>query len=355
MTAIVLMSGFTLAMPATAQAATVRLDSGAEFSLQDTFAHAQAIPDVYDAQAVYGKLEGANDLDIYTFTPSKDGSQIFDLLVRPQENSGDAQPLLIFYDPTTNTEARPLGLPVPNDTYHTTIVQQLNDQERSYNEPGLFAQYTVVAEQTIKLNKDKVYYFVAYDPSHKVKHYAIKMGDGKVWTAGTVFRHFGTWLRLKSDMYAQTSPFHFTILTFSLLLFFLGFLVLGGFWIIQETFALLANRSKAAAFLLIKMQSFSRYSIWGALWFMALGGYIYFAKVGWFGIPFVMGLVFIPIVLTQLYSTIFLSRELVALEVSKREAVIELPLRRKLLINFSIALLSIGAFITMLSMYFSSK
>lgn len=349
----VLITSLTLAAPV--HAGKPQLDSGQELVLAKPYDTAQVVSDVYGNHAVYGKLLGTTPIDIYTFTPSKDGEQNFDLLVNPQENTADAQPLLILLDPTTATEPATLGLPTPGDAYHTAIITQLLDQQRSYNEPGLFTQYTLVSEQSVKLQKGTKYYLVVIDPSRKVVHYSLKFGSGKAWGAKDVFASFGSWVRIKADTYAGTSPFKFSILTLGLLLFWIGILATIGFWAVNETFALISNRSKSAAYLLIKMQAFTPYTIWVALWFVAFGGYIYFSKVGWFGLPFIMGAIFILMVAALLYETIFLKRQIVQLEVSKREATVPQDVRRNMWIGFGLSLVTVGGFLTMLTMYFSGK
>jgi hypothetical protein len=349
----VLITSLTLAAPV--HAGKPGIDNGQELSLDKPYQTAQSISDVFVNHGLYGKLQGTTPIDIYTFTPSKDGEQNFTLLVQPQENSVDAQPLLILLDPTTATTASTLGLPTPSADYHTAIITSLTDQQHSYNEPALLTQYTVVADQTIKLQKDKKYYLVVIDPSRKIVHYAVKMGSGKAWGVGDIFTSFGSWVRIKSDTYSGTSPFHFSVLTLGLLLFWIGMIAMIGFWAVHQTLSMLASRSKSAGYLLIKLQSFVPYTVWGALWFVALGGYIYFNKVGWLGLPFVLTVLFIPTVLSLLYETIYLKREIVQLEVTKREATIPQPLRRKMMINFVVSLLSIGSFLTIFAMYFSAK
>lgn len=328
-----------------AQAAAPQLDSGVTLNVEDIYKDAQVVTDVFSDTGVYGKL--TSPADVYKFTADKDGDQTFSLLGLGA--SASAQPYLILVDPTGATQTRELGIPVPSDQYHTAVMEQVAG-EQFYNEPALFEKYNLYAKQRVSLKKDTTYYILVFDPTRELSNYVVRFGDGKVWSGGEVFRYIGTWFKVKSGAFAGTSPFHFKPSTFGALLFLLALGLLVGMWIIEETFSFLANRAKMAGYILIKMQKFSRIFTWIALWFIALGGYIYFNAIGWAGLPFVLTILFIPLVAVFLVRTLVFAPKLMALEVSKQEAVIPVPLRKSLYVMFVLGLLTIGSFVTIYTM-----
>ena len=332
----------------TAQAAGPILDAGKVIDLTNIYDDPQVIPDVFSSTGVFGKL--VDTADIYKFVPDKDGEQQISLLGTGA--GADAQPYLVLIDPTTATESRSLGIPLPDDTYHTGVITAVEGLQ-TVNEPLAFTQYTLYAQQRIALKKDIVYYLVIFDPSRTFNHYAIRFGDSNIWTIGQVAKHFGSWLKFRTEAYAGSSPFKFTPGSFGALLFFLALAVLVGMWVIEESFSFLSNRSKMAGYILIKLQKFSRYFTWIGLWFMALGGYVYFDHIGWSGVPFVLTLIFIPMVVLFLVRTLVISPKLMALEVNKQEAVIPLPLRRTMYIMFVLSVIVIGSFMTFLAIHLS--
>jgi hypothetical protein len=339
----VLLGGISVAL------AAPQFSEPREFNLEDIYGNAQEIQSIFENTAIYGKLQ--NPAAVYSFKPDRTGEQTISLI--GQGAGATASPMLVLVDPTDNTESRPLGIPLPDDKYHTALINPI-DGLRTFSEPLLFEQFVMYAEQRVILDEGQQYYLIVFDPSPTpLQRYAIRFGEEKVWTIGGVFSNFGSWLRFKTDRYGGTDPFGVTPSTFGIVLFYLAFAVLVGIWIIEEVFTYLAARQKMAGYILIKMQKFSRIIIWVGLWFMALGGYIYFDYLGWLGVPFVLGALFFLVAAVFLCRTLLISPRLMNLEVSKQEAVIPAPLQKQLVIVSILSVLVIGAFVVLLAMQFS--
>jgi hypothetical protein len=332
-------------------AAGPSLDAGKALDAEKPYENAQVISDVFSTTAVYGKLTGEIPIDIYKFTPDRDGEQTISLYTLKEESGPSSEPLLIIMDPTDATEAKELGLPLPSDEYHSATIAQ-DTTGRTTSEPVLLQSYVVSAEQRITLAKDKAYFLIVLDPGRLATHYVVKFGDEKVWGVGTFFKEFGTWSKIKTDSFAGSSPFYFNPSVLGILFLLLGLVASFGMWIVLQVFSLGANRSKSAAYLLVKLQPFSRIVTWAGLWFVLLGSYIYFSRTSWFGLPFAAIACFITSFITQLVETFVLNPQLRKLDIAKREAEIPLPLRKKLFVAFVINTLSFAATITFLSMYF---
>jgi hypothetical protein len=314
------------------------------------YTNAEPVTNVFQNTGVYGKVDNAHStVDVYTFTAEQDGDQTFTLLGHAPAT---AQPFLVFVDSTDATAVRDLGIPLPSPDYHTALVTATDGQQKYY-EPATFEQYNIYAQQHIALHKDKKYFLIVFDPSRQLTRYAIKFGDAKIWSAKDVFSHPITWLKLKADVYGGSSPFKFTPSTFGAILFFIAFGLLLGLWLIESTFAFLSNRSKMAGYLLIKFQQSSRIFTWVSLWFLALGGYIYFDALGWPGIPFILGLVYILVLAVFLVRTLVIAPKLMKLSVSKQEAAIPLPLQKQLYLMFVLSFITLGGFLVLLTMQFS--
>jgi hypothetical protein len=353
---LVILSGaiFAILFASTALAAAPQFNSPAELNQAKPYSGAVKITDVFASKTVYGKLQGTTPVDIFSIVPDKDGTQQITLMGRKEKNGG--QVALIFIDPTAATKPENLQLQMPSKEYHPSVLKQI-EVTKTYREQFLSQDFNVYAQQSIALKKDITYYMVVVnaDPSNPALHYAIKLGDTQTIQPSDVALHPISWLKLQSDVYGKATPFIFTIQSFGVLLLMLGLVVLGGILLIQDTFSFLANRSKAAGYLLIKLQPFSRIFIWIALWFMIIGGYMYFDRLGWVGIPFVLALLFIVIVANMLYQTLDISPKVSRLEVTKQEATIPFSLRKRYFLSSLVSLFSVGAFITYLSMYLSSK
>lgn len=330
-----------------AQAVSPQFDNGSEINLDDIYTNAQLLTNIFQDTGVYGKLTAA--ADVYKFVPEQDGEQTLSLIGHAGVNT---QPFLVLVDPTDATEARPLGIPLPGEEYHTAVIKPI-DGLQTYSEPVLFERYTLFAQERLSFKKDVTYYLIVFDPTRELSRYAIKFGDGKIWGAGDFFTSFNSWWALKTDRYGGTDPFDATSATFGSILFFLAFAFLLGIWMVEETFAFLSGRSKMAGYLLIKLQKYSRVMVWVALWFTALGGYIYFDPKGWPGIPFVLALLFLGITALFLVRTLILSPKLMQLEVSKQEAVIPTSLRKQLYLMLVLTGLGMGTFLTLLTLQFS--
>jgi hypothetical protein len=186
-------------------------------------------------------------------------------------------------------------------------------------------------------------------------HYAIKFGSGQAWTASDVIKHFPSWVRLQTDAYAGTSPFHIVAVAVGFSLMLLGLLLVVGIFALYEVFFFLSGRSKSAAYLLVKMQTYYRVITWVGLWFAAVGAYAYFNHVSWLGLPFVAGICFLVFLITQLISTFRLSPRIADLEVVKREATIPRELSRSIWAVSIVSIISIIPVIILLSMYVTSK
>lgn len=332
-----------------------QLDNGAALSSGKPYEKTQKIENVYDNRAIYGKLTNQAPADIYNFKPSQDGEQTVSLLVRKNRNQAESeissQAVLILMDPTDQTESSNLsGLPLPSDSYHAHLVQS-SEAPEVYNETFLMQQFNILSKERLKLKKDATYYLVVLDPYRQTDSYAIKFGEDKAWTFNDVLQNFPVWFGLQTDNYAKSSPYSFTIETLALTMLLLGFGLLLGVTFIQETFSFLANRAKMAGYVLVKMQPYTRIFIWVSLWFMAIGGYIYFDRFGWIGTPFVLSLLFIPILLNMLYLTFFISPKIAVTEVSKKEAVIPFSLRKRWFFSTIVSLLSLGSFLVFLAIY----
>lgn len=344
------------------------VDKGNEIDVASPYdeAKVQDIGDVFEDRAVYGKLEGETPVDIYSFVASKDGEQSVSLLVQKEEKNDASEPILVLIDPTDATTPQEFNLPLPGDEYHTSLITQLLPSDRaeeavgtaaeySYNEPVLMEQYLAVAEQRVTFTKDKKYYLMVLDPGRQVEHYAIRFGTGKTWSAEDFFKHFGSWFQLKTDTYGATTPFNFGPAAVGFFLLLLGLITLMGTWVIQQLFSLSANKSKTAAYLLVKLQPYTTVFTWAGLWFVALGGYMHFARNSWSGLPFIIALLFLPILIISLIDTFILSPQLKQVEVGRKEAVIPVELRKKLFVSFVLNALSQVAFLVFLTMYVVAK
>lgn len=340
----------TLALATPALAGKPILNNGVQISQSDPYSSAQVIDNIYDSKGIYGKLQAPVPVGIYKFTPDKDGEQQFTLLESQADKSG-GQLLLILLDPTTATQAVNLSLPMPDPKYHAAVLKAAA-AGTTYKEFALGQNYNVAVQDKVKLSKGITYYFVVIDPNDVAQRYAIVTGTGKAWTAVDVIHYFPTWLRLETDSYSGSNPFKSTSDVVGLVLFFLGLTALVGILIVQESFAWLANRAKSAGYLLVKLQPYSRVIIWVSLWFVLMGGFIYFDKAGWVGVPFVLFLLFIVFTINLLYLTFAVSPKVAKLEVNNREATISKPLRARWFVTSLISLLSVGGFIVLLSIYF---
>lgn len=330
------------------------LDTGSQLDAEKPYENAQVITDVFSNTAVYGKLRGEIPIDIYKFVPDRDGEQTISLFTVREEVGEGSDPILILMDPTDATETRELGLPLPAENYHSALIAQETTGRRS-SEPFLLQSYVVSAEQRIALQKDQEYYLIVLDPGRQAERYVVKFGDEKVWGAGDFFGKMGTWFKIKTDSFAGETPFYFTPSVLGILFLMLGLVASFGMWLVLQVFVIGAHRSKSAAYLLVKLQPFSRIVTWSGLWLILLGSYIYFSRTTWFGLPFAAILSFIPAIITQLVETFSLNPQLQKIDVVKREAVIPLTLRKKLFVAFVINTLSFAAMITFLSMYFAKN
>ncbi|HSI20994.1 MAG TPA: hypothetical protein VLA04_04850 [Verrucomicrobiae bacterium] len=330
-----------------ALAVAPQFDTVKDINLEDIYSAPQEITNVFEETGVYGKLDSY--ADVYKFTASQDGEQTIALM---GVASSKAQPYLVLLDPTDVTEARELGIPVPGEGYHTSLVKPVEGL-KVYNETLLFQKYNLYAEERIKLQKDKTYYLIVFDAASEMKRYTIRFGDGKVWSGGDLFLHFGSWLKVKADSYGGTSPFDFTPATFGSILFFLSFAILLGMWVIESTFAFLAAKTKMAGYLLIKLQYYGRIFTWIGLWFMAIGGYIYFGAAGWPGIPFILAIVFILMAAVFITRSFVLSPKLMAIEVTKQEAAIPKKLQKLNYLFFVLSVITVGSFLTLLTVHLS--
>jgi hypothetical protein len=336
-------------------AGTPQLDKGVQTDVAKLYDKVNALSGtVFEDRGIYGKLDGETPIDVYSFVPDQDGEQSISLMVREDEVKPSTDPYLILVDPTSNTQAEQLQIPLPSQDYHTTVVKQIPlTQNQMYTEPVLMEQYRVAAEDRITFNKDKTYYLIVLDSDRSgqhINHYAITFGTGKAWTAKDLFTHFGQWFRLKTDTYGSVTPFSFGPAAVGYLIFLLGLVLLAGAWIIRQIFNLLSNRSSASAFLFVKLQVPFNIVTWVGLWFVALGGYMYFARHSWSGLPFLIAAVYIPVLVVTLVDTLILSSKVKQVEVSRKEANIPLALRKQLFATFVLGTLSLIGLIVLVTM-----
>ncbi len=345
----------TFAIPSAAVlAASPQFDTGTQIGsgnnpyVSDTGGSLEAIGDVYGNHALYGKLLAPTPVDIYSFVPSQDGEQTFSLLV-PSTESSAAQPTLIMVDSTANTTDSGLQIPLPTTGgYHSVLVTATT---AVVNEPVLMESFTQYASGHYKLSKGKTYYLIVLDQTGLTSSFTIKFGDGASWTAGDLFTHLGAWIRVKTDSYGGVTPFTFKPATFGALMFFVGFAVLMGIWLIEQIFSFLANRMKMAGYVLIKLQPYSRIFTWVGLFLTFIGGYTYLNKVGWVGIAFVLVVIYVLLAALQLVYSFTMSRKLAALEVTKQEATIPVTIRKWLYAYFFVSFLGFGSLVTFLSIF----
>lgn len=349
---LLVLLGVLLTGTQVAQAGKPYLETGAQIDTNEPYQSAQDVGDVFASRAVYGKLEGETPVDIFSFVAQQDGEQTFSLLVPAHEVGEESEPILILIDPTENTEAQELGLPLPTSDlpYHSTLLTQKLDPKEFYTESVLFEKYQVTAGQKVKLTKDTQYYLIVLDTTRLATHYAIRFGESKAWSGGDFFRYFGSWVQLRSDSYAGSSPFGFTSSQAGFLIVLLGLISLFSGWLLVHFFALSTQRSKLAAYLLIKLQPYSTILIWVGIWFAALGGYMYFMDRSWSGVPFLALIVFLPLAAILLFQTLVLSPQIKALEPAKPESTIPLALRKKLFISFVSSSILIACLLVLLTM-----
>jgi hypothetical protein len=347
-------AAFFLMLAGKAHAAAPVFGPSVELNQAKPYSGAVKIEDIYTSKSIFGKLQGVTPVDIYSVTPDKDGSQLITVMGRKEKSPG--QIAIIFIDPTTGTKAQPLQLQMPDPKYHPYVLKQA-DPNKTYREQLLSQDYSIYAQDHIDFKKNTTYYMVVVnaDPSNPVVHYVIRLGDSQTIEVKDIITHGVSWLRLQADVYGKKTPFIFTIESFSIVLLLLGLALLVGITVIQDTFSFLANMSKSAGYILIKLQPFSRVFIWVSLWFMLIGGYMYLDRQGWVGLPFVLGVIYIIIVVNMLYQTLGIGPKVARLEVTKQEATIPFSLRKRYFLSSLVSLFSIVSFITILGMYLSGK
>ena len=343
----------SLFLSGTAFAAAPTISSGVQLNTASPYLGAQTITNIFANKGVYGKLQGTVPFDLYKFTAERDGEQTFTVLL-PKGQPTTSALAAVFVDSTQATQGTELGLPTPSAEYHTSVLTQ-SSTASTVTDMVLFRQYHIVSQQRIALQKGKTYYLWVLDPQRQATRYAVTLGTGAAWSSRDFFSSFAAWWHLETDSYAGSSPFKVAAGQIGLSILLLGLLMLVGTYLIQQIFALASNRRPVAGFLLIKLQPYSRIIIWLALWFLAIGGYIFFNTAGWIGIPFVLLLLFILVLITFLYETVLLSPRVARLEVVKDEAALPLTLRKSwFFIGFIEAILLIAA-VVLLAMYLSAS
>ena len=323
---LILLITLLLGSATSLQAAAPTLSSGVTLDRQSPYKTAQTITNVFANKGVYGKLQGDLPFDLYRFTADHTGSQSISLLL-PANQPKEAQLAAVLVDPTNATKPEQLGLPTPDATYHLSLIQG-SLSTPTVTDRALFQQYRLISQSHVQLEGGKTYYLWVIDPSRQATRYVIKLGDGATWSASDLFLSFGSWIRLQTDTYAGSSPFHATNSFAGLLILLLGLTALLGIFLIQQLFALLSNRQKAAGYLLIKLQPYSRIIIWLSLWLLLIGGVLLFVQTGLVGIPFILMLLFILTVVLFLYETLRLSPRLSGLEVNRQEAALPMGVRK---------------------------
>lgn len=351
-----------------AMAAAPTLSSGLQLDTTTPYATAQTIGNVFANRGIYGKLQGSVPFDLYKFTADKSGEQTFTILL-PQDQPDASKLTAVFVDQTSATVGGDLGLPLPAEgNYHTSVMTQ-SPTAPSVIDRVLLEQYHVEAQQRIALQKGQTYYIWILDPARLANRYVIVLGTGKAWSVGDFFTSFGAWWQLKTDNYAASSPFHTSVSAFGLTVLLLGLIALFGIYLIQQIFALTSNRNKAAGFLLVKLQPYSRVIIWLSLIFITIGGYIFFNTdgragvsffsalgfdtAGWIGVPFILVLLFIPTLIAFLYETISLSPRVARLEVTPDEAPLPLDVRKAWYFTGFVEAVFLLAGIIYLAVYFT--
>ena len=356
LTPVLALTALFMLAPHAALAAAPTLDKGTQPDLSNFYANVQsATGNVSVDHAIYGKLEGTTPIDVFTFTPdTTTTSTQLNLYIRKDEVTPSTNPYLVLIDPTTNTTAQQLGVPLPSSDYHATVISQVSLTEgRTYTEPAIMETYQVVAQQSVAFTAGKKYYLIVLDSDSTGKHithYAIGFGTGKAWTTSDIFKSFGSWWRLRVDSYGASSPFHFGAEAIGYFMLLLGILALGGAWLLYHLFNLLSTRSKSAAYLFVKLQNFLPISMWVGLWLVAIGGYMYFVRIGWAGLPFLITVLFVPLLAAILVDTLVLSPQVKKSEVSRKEADIPLLLRKKLFVAFVVEFIIMVAFLVFLAM-----
>ena len=324
---LVILALGALAIPtSTLRAAAPTLSSGAALDRQEPYKNAQLVSDIYASKGIYGKLQGDLPFDLYKFTADHTGTQTVSLLL-PNNQSKDAQLAAVLVDPTTATKPEQLGLPTPNSDYHLSLIPA-SPTTPVVSENILLQKYRLVSQSQVQLQQGKTYYLWVIDPARQANRYVVKLGSGNAWTGGDFFRSFGQWLRIETDSYAGSSPLHLASSFAGTLILLLGLSVLLGTFLLQQLFALLSNRQKAAGYLLVKLQPYSRIAIWLSLWLLAIGGFLLFAQTGIIGLPFLLIICFILLVVLFLYETSHLSPQLQGVEVSRQESALPLTLRK---------------------------
>ena len=331
------------------------LDKGGNPDLNNFYKSVQQVPGtIFENRGIYGKLEGTTPIDVYSFTPDQDNSQSLSLLVRKDEMKSSTDPYLILIDPTTNTDAQTLGIPVPSSDYHTTVIKPIAvDQQQDFSEPAIMESYTVVSDQRIAFSKGKTYYVIVLDSDRTgahFTHYVVRFGDAKAWSATDIVKHLGDWMRIKTDSFAGISPYHFAAPVVGFFILLLGLVLMIGTWVMFQIFNLLSSKSKTSAYLMVKLQPYTNVLIWVSLWFTALGGYMYFTHNSWSGLPFILVALFIPIIVVMLVDTLVLSPQIKQVEVSRKEASLPLLLRKKLFVTFVLNTVLIVTFVVLFTM-----
>lgn len=341
-----------LLVAAPALAGKPQLDNGSQITQQEKpYDSAQTITDIFSNKGVYGKLDSVSSVDIYKFTADKDGEQTFSLLAKGDTTNA---PILVLLDPTDATADQALQLPLPGEGYHTALIKAAGANQ-TYYETALMQKYNLLSEQKIKLKKGSTYYLVAIQPYGQAATYAIKMGEGKAWTAKDFFTDLGPWFRLQTDNYAEGSPLTFSAKTFALLFLFFGIIMLFGSFVFEHMLAFFSIKRPTAGYLLVRLQQYSRFLTWIGLWFTALGAYMHFDRIGWTGLPFLMAISFIVLLVSLLFQTIYLSPKIRTVETNQGEAVLPLTLRKQLTISFAVSAIAILTIMVLLSMYLLTK
>jgi hypothetical protein len=345
-----------LAVPGIVAAGITR-DAGVELNLELPYENKQVITDISNGSAIYGKLLGTTPVDIYKVRVSEDTEQVVSLVAPAGEVQGDSLPSLLLIDRTDDTQPSGLRIPLPDpqDEYHAAQIKPVEGTV-ILTEPFLLGQFQKVAEQRISFKKDLDYYLVVLDSGEtsKIIDYTIRFGDRATWTAGSTLQNFGTWIAVKANAYGGMNAFTFTVEHFGAVLFVLAFAVLLGLFIIQSIFDFSAGRSKAAAFLSIKLQPFARWITWISLWFLLIGGYIFSGKLSWTGQIFAMTFPVIALLIMSLIQSFKIAPQLMAIEVQKSEASVPMTLRKKQFVLFVLQTLNFAGAIALLSTFLVS-
>ncbi len=290
------------------------------------------------SQAIYGRLSGLDEFDVYAFTAESDAQIPVSVLVPNLKANSLLQPQLYIVAKDLTDTDNSLQLPFELPQGYKVKKYNWDQQNKLTFEPYSLERLRSSKEVSLNVHKNQNYFLVVKDSNHQIGNYVLAVGDAENFSGISPVHLFSNLALIKLGLYSNTNIPWLNIL--GLFLFIAGFIVGLGAVTVIDFIGFLGRKSSYWTEVAIKAHHVTKPLIWLGILLLVVGAGITYRDSWLSEVALFQSILILILIINGLFLSFYISPRLNKLEKDgEADKLLPKNMQLKIFISFIISFL----------------